>query len=333
MTGTVTINSIVGTPNFNVWISNGCLDTDVSVFIDTISNSDIPYTFNVPVAYQNSAFCVKIYDNTDCKICECFGFGPSPTPSMTPSVTPSITITSTPTPTPTPSGECLTPTYYHGSFTGNGFTQTVTYTLSPTLYNNRAQWTSSSNGTIRWNGYRWEISNWNLAGVTYYNGNVSTLYAPDSVNWVYQGCAKGFTCNVTMTTEGCGVPPTPTPSSTSVSQTPTPTPTLTPTSSEIRPIVSQTPTTTPTTTVTPTVTPSITPSSSGVFYDKLLCRNCVDELDLLVISQTSGAQIGDYVKLSLSPGSSSRGCYEVTSLYNGLTTGYVISIHDSCVCE
>jgi hypothetical protein len=259
MTGTVTINSIVGTPNFNVWISNGCLDTDVSVFIDTISNSDIPYTFNVPVAYQNSAFCVKIYDNTDCKICECFGFGPSPTPSMTPSVTPSITITSTPTPTPTPSGECLTPTYYHGSFTGNGFTQTVTYTLSPTLYNNRAQWTSSSNGTIRWNGYRWEISNWNLAGVTYYNGNVSTLYAPDSVNWVYQGCAKGFTCAVTMTTEGCGVPPTPTPSSTSVSQTPTPTPTLTPTSSETRPIVSQTPTTTPTPTSTSTPLPTLTP--------------------------------------------------------------------------
>ena len=254
MVNTVTINTITGSEDFNVWISNGCLDTDVSIFIDTISNADIPYTFNVPATYQNSAFCVKIYDDNDCKICECFGFGPSPTPSPTPSITPSITVTPTLTPTPSPSGPCLVPTYFHGSFTGNGFTETVTYTLSVDLYNNRAQWVSDNNGTIRWNGYRWEISNWNLAGVTYYNGNVSTLYAPDVVNWVYQGCAKGFICNVEMTSEGCGPAPSPSPS---------PTPTVTPTIS-----TSTTPSTTPNATpsntpsISVTATPSNTPNSS-----------------------------------------------------------------------
>jgi hypothetical protein len=150
------------------------------------------------------------------------------------------------------------------------------------------------------------------------------------------------------------VSPTNTPTiSLSPSNNPTPTPTPSYTgpfsvfmfipnlnSSTPTPTISYTPTETPTPTPTPTISytptetpmPTITPSSSGISYDKLLCRNCVDELDLRVIQQTSGAQVGDYVKLSSTPGGSSRGCYEVTSLYNGLTTGYVISIHDSCSC-
>lgn len=320
MVETVTINSITGTSDYDVWVSNGCAESEVKVYIDTISDSDIPYTFNLPAAYQNSAFCVKIYDDNDCTICDCFGVAPSPSPSMTPSITPTSTVSPTMTPTPSTTPPCQAPTYLYGSFNGNGFSENATYTLSSTLYNGRNQWISPNNGTVRWNGYRWEVAGWNLAGVTFFNINTQITNAPDENSWTYSNCGEGFTCSVSFTSEGCGTP--------EESQTPTPTP------SESAPTqVSQTPTSTPTTTVTPTVTPSITPSSSGVSYDKLLCRNCVDELDLLVIQQTSGAQVGDYVKLSLSPGGSSRGCYEVTSLYNGTTTGYVISIHDSCGCE
>lgn len=305
MVGTVTINTITGTSDYDVWISNGCEENQVKVYIDTITNSDIPYTFNVPTSFQNSAFCVKIYDSNDCEICECFGVAPSPSPSVTPTMTPSITVSPTMTPTPTPSPTCNVPTYLNGVFVGNGFQSSATYTLSSTQYNGRNQWVSTNNGIVRWNGFRWEIAQWTLGGVIYYNTNTLSIDGPDNSNWTYTNCGKGFTCSISFTSSGCG---------------------------EI-PEISPTPTNTPTTTVTSTVTPSITPSSSGESYDKLLCRNCVDELDLLVIQQTSGAQVGDYVKLSLSPGGSVRGCYEVTSLYNGTTTGYVVSIHESCGCE
>ena len=163
MVETVTINSITGTSDYDIWVSNGCAESEVKVYISTISDSDIPYTFNLPIAYQNSAFCVKIYDDNDCIICDCFGIAPSPSPSITPtiSVTPSITPSTTATPTPTPT--CLVPTYLYGLFSGNGFTSSATYTLSPTLHNGRNQWISSSNGTVRWNGFRWEVAGWNLA--------------------------------------------------------------------------------------------------------------------------------------------------------------------------
>ena len=281
MVETVTINSITGTSDYDIWVSNGCAESEVKVYISTISDSDIPYTFNLPIAYQNSAFCVKIYDDNDCIICDCFGIAPSPSPSITPTVTPTPSITPSTTPTPTPTPTCLVPTYLYGLFSGNGFTSGATYTLSPTLHSGRNQWISSSNGTVRWNGYRWEVAGWYLGGVTYYNLNTTTINAPDENSWSYTNCGRGFTCSVSFTSDGCGLPsPTPsitptisvTPSVTptiSVTPTPsisptntvTPTPSITP-SSSLTPTPTTTPTNTPTISVTPSPTPSITPTIS-----------------------------------------------------------------------
>jgi hypothetical protein len=223
---TVTIDTVTGNPPFNVWVANGCESSSPSIFINTITLSDIPYTFTLPAGYQNSGFCVKVIDIDNCEVCECFGI-PSPSPTPTISLTPSETPTSTPTPTVTPSGICLTPTYFYGSFVGNGFSENATYTLSSTLVNGRPQWVSPNNGTILLNGARWEVSGWNLAGTIFYNLNFVTVGAPDIVNWVYQGCVKGFVCSVSFNTEGCGQPSSPTPEPTpTVSPTPESTPTV-----------------------------------------------------------------------------------------------------------
>lgn len=249
---TVTINTIDGIEDYDIWVSEGCSKSDNKIYIATISDIDLPYTFTLPIAYQNTSFCVQIYDENECEYCECFGFDPSPTPTTTPTITPTISITPTQTPTPTPSGECLTPTYYHGSFTGNGFTDSATYTLSPTLYNGRSQWISPSNGTIRWNNFRWEVAGWTLGTVVFYNANTSTFYSPDTDNWVYNNCKPELDCNVIFTTEGCGEP-LPTPSI-------TPTVSITPSvTSSVTPSLSITPSITPSITVTPTNTPSTTP--------------------------------------------------------------------------
>jgi hypothetical protein len=204
MVETVTINTITGTSDYDVWVSNSCDENQVKVYIDTISDSDIPYTFNLPNVYKNTGFCVKIYDDNDCKICECFGVAPSPSPSMTPSATPSVTVTPSITPTPTPTPSCQVPTYFNGTFQGNGFDATHTYTLSNTQYNGRNQWVSSNGGTIRWNNSIWEVVGWNLAGVTFFNQNANTTNAPDTSNWVYQGCAPRAVCSVSFTITGCG---------------------------------------------------------------------------------------------------------------------------------
>ena len=83
----------------------------------------------------------------------------------------------------------LNATYYDGVFEGNGFTETARYTLSPTLFNGQNQWISPNNGSIQWTGVRWEVSGWNLAGVTFYNP-APTFPSPNTTNWLYQGCSK-----------------------------------------------------------------------------------------------------------------------------------------------
>ena len=264
----VTINTASGTPPFNIWMANDCTPNATTLFVDTVTV--FPYTFTVPTPYQNVPFCVKLIDSDNCEVCECFGFGPTPTPSVTATVTPTNTNTPTPTPTVTPSGPCPTPTYYYGSFTGNGFTDSATYTLSTTLHNGQPQWVSPSNGSIQWTGNRWEVTGWNLATLIFYNLN-PTPNSPDTVNWNYQGCFQGFTCAVSFTSSGCGYP-TPTPTSTAT-ETPTVTPTITDTPSitpSNTPTITQTATPTntagvsatptPTNTLTPTVTAEVTPT-------------------------------------------------------------------------
>jgi len=240
----VTINSVTGTSNYDVWISNSCSPSATKLYIDTFDTGDIPFTFTVPPTYEYGQFCVRLYDSTGCEICQCYNEVPSPTPSVTPSVTPTITVSPTTSPTPTPTPPCSASTYYDGTFVANNFSYNVRYTLSGTLYNNKPQWTSSSNGTIRWNGFRWEISGWSPSGVLFYNTNNSTD-TPDTTSWVYQGCVDGQTCSVSFVTLGCGEP---------LPYTPTPTPTAT-----------QTPTVTPTPSITPS-TPSIYKEIGSNFY-------------------------------------------------------------------
>ena len=223
---TVTVNSASGIPPFQIWVCNGCSPSAQQIYICQVAtNADFPYTFNLPGVYSNSPFCVKVIDSDVCEVCECFGFEPTPTPTNTPTITPTNTQTPTPTPTVTPSGPCPTPTYFYGSFVGNGFTESATYTLSSTLHNGRSQWVSPNNGTIRWSGFAWEVSGWNLAGVSFINSNFQTVDAPDLISWTYNGCSPKFTCSVSFTNGGCGFP-TPTPTTTS-------TPTITPTTSSI----------------------------------------------------------------------------------------------------
>jgi len=271
MVNVVTIQSITGASDFDVWVSSSCEEATAKQYIGTFDDTELPYSFNIPTAFQNTAFCVRIYDDNDCKICECFGFGPEPTPSMTPSLTPTMTVTPTTTPTPTPTSVCPTPTYYNANIIANNFSYNVTYTLSGTLYNGKSQWTSTSNGTIRWNGFRWEIAGWSPTGVFFYNTN-PTVDSPDTTSWVYQNCAPRQTCSVSFTTSGCGVPlgytptPTPTPSVTPTqtsTQTPTPTPTPSVTNTPTPSLsAGATPNPTPTPTKTPTKTPTNTPTNT-----------------------------------------------------------------------
>lgn len=230
MAVSVIINSVTGTSNYDVWISNSCSPSATKLYIGTFDTDDIPYSFTVPATYEYGQFCVRIYDGNGCEICQCYNDLPEVSPTPTPTNTPTSSVTPTNTPTPTPTIDCPTPTLFIGSFVANNISYNVTYTLSGTLYNGKSQWTSPSNGTIRWNGFRWEIAGWAPAGVIFYNTN-PTVNSPDVVSWVYQNCAPRQTCSINFTTQGCGQPlpysPTPTPTSTET-PTPTPTPSITP---------------------------------------------------------------------------------------------------------
>ncbi len=134
----VTLYSLSGTSPFDVYICQfnltGCF------YIDTITNGDIPYMFNVPAPYDTAeSYCVKVVDNQGCVISGCSVVNPTPTPTntVTPTNTrtPVATPTRTSTPTPTPSvtsslslsmtpTQTLTPT--------PTYTPTVTSTQTPT---------------------------------------------------------------------------------------------------------------------------------------------------------------------------------------------------------
>ena len=158
MSTTVGIDSATGVSPFQIWAADSCDALSQQTYLCQVAtNADFPATFNLPTIYENIPFCIKVIDADLCVVCECFGFGPSPTPTATPTVTPTITLTPTPTLTPSATGPCLNVTYYDGVFEGNGFTETVRYTLSTTLFNGQNQLISPNNGSIQWSGTRWEI--------------------------------------------------------------------------------------------------------------------------------------------------------------------------------
>ena len=129
----IIVNSASGTPPFQIWATDSCDPLSQQIYVgQVLTNGDFPFIASVPTPYANSPFCVKVIDDDECVVCECFFGGPTPTPTQTPTQTPTNTPTNTPTPTPTTSGVCPNPTYYYGVFEGNGFTVSATYTLSPT---------------------------------------------------------------------------------------------------------------------------------------------------------------------------------------------------------
>ena len=106
MSELVQILTISGEQPYNIWVCDFCGAGEQCIYIDTINQSNIPFTFNLPTLFINSSgYCVKMIDNNGCETCECFGTSISPTPTNTPTNTITPTNTQTPenTPTNTPS--------------------------------------------------------------------------------------------------------------------------------------------------------------------------------------------------------------------------------------
>lgn len=65
----ITISSITGQSPFNIFICDSGATT--CIYVNTISISDIPYKFEVPVVYENmSSFNVRAVDANNCQINE-----------------------------------------------------------------------------------------------------------------------------------------------------------------------------------------------------------------------------------------------------------------------
>jgi hypothetical protein len=66
-----TINYITGTPEYNVFV---CDSTGLNcVYIDTISDSDLPYTKEIPVPFNTlTEYVIKIVDINGCEIIKQF---------------------------------------------------------------------------------------------------------------------------------------------------------------------------------------------------------------------------------------------------------------------
>jgi len=65
----VTINDVSGQTPFNVYICNTGYTT--CVYINTITSSDFPYTFEVPSLFTTAInFTLKVVDDNSCEINE-----------------------------------------------------------------------------------------------------------------------------------------------------------------------------------------------------------------------------------------------------------------------
>ena len=67
MTKLVTITTLTGTSPFDVYLCDGTYNN--CIYIDTIISSEIPYTFIVPISFENlTTVGVKVIDNVNCVI-------------------------------------------------------------------------------------------------------------------------------------------------------------------------------------------------------------------------------------------------------------------------
>ena len=61
----ISINNITGYEPYNIYVCNNPATT--CIYINTINDSDIPYSFDIPVIMEsNSDFILKVVDNTEC---------------------------------------------------------------------------------------------------------------------------------------------------------------------------------------------------------------------------------------------------------------------------
>lgn len=249
----VNISQILGSEPFNVYACD--FNGTNCQFISTINESDLPFSFELPVVLSESSYCISIIDELGCDINNCSAVTPTVTPSNT--VTPTITMTVTQTPTNTVTPSPTRPlVYYAGVECCDGTIiqlYDITYgdIISDGDYFYISGHSVSDPNQIITGCYQIRTS---LSGGTVYEVE---LYGDGSAS-PYSDCG---TC-LTDRSLACSLTPTPTYTQTptltpSPTTTITPTNTITPTTSPTQ-TLSPTNTTTPTTTISPTTTPSPT---------------------------------------------------------------------------
>jgi hypothetical protein len=86
----VTINGLTGTSPYDVYICQ--FDGTGCFYIDRITTSEIPYTFNIPSPYDNSdEYVLKVVDASNCVLTGTSLIYFTPTPTPTPTTTPTNT--------------------------------------------------------------------------------------------------------------------------------------------------------------------------------------------------------------------------------------------------
>jgi hypothetical protein len=73
MPNQVTISTVNGTPNYDIYVCDNTLTT--CVYLTTLTPAQLPYTFNVPFPYNNlNPVFIRVVDSTGCIINELVSF-------------------------------------------------------------------------------------------------------------------------------------------------------------------------------------------------------------------------------------------------------------------
>ena len=132
----VTINSIGGSPPYNIYVCD-LYEINCVLTLSGVTSVPPPVTFEIPLTFINApSVVVKITDSQNCifkQTYSCISPTPTETITPTPTVTPSITPTLTQTPTNTPTQQTPTPTPSITPTLTQTPTNTPTQTNTPTL--------------------------------------------------------------------------------------------------------------------------------------------------------------------------------------------------------
>lgn len=145
----VEITNISGQEPYDIFVCD--IDALNCIWIDNISDSQLPFYFDIPSIFQTygNNFVVKMVDSNLCQFTTTSTMA-SPTPTPTNTQTPTITPTNTATPTLTPTNTATptvtptftststqTPTPTKTSTPTTTQTPTVTPTITPTINSRR----------------------------------------------------------------------------------------------------------------------------------------------------------------------------------------------------